>query len=60
MIAIQGSMSVRDALVTLRAHAFVRNCQLSELAERVISRETAFEPDSGTWKDDPDAVLAEK
>jgi hypothetical protein len=60
MIAIQGSMSVRDALVTLRAHAFASNSRLSELAERVISRETRFESESGTWKNDPDAVLAEK
>jgi hypothetical protein len=60
MIAIQGSMSVRDALVTLRAHAFASNCQLRELAERVVSREAAFDSDSGTWKNDPDAVLAEK
>jgi hypothetical protein len=60
MIAIQGSMSVRDALVTLRAHAFASNCQLSELAERVVSRETRFESESGTWRNDPDAALAEK
>lgn len=60
MIAIQGFMSVRDALVTLRAHAFASNCQLSELAKRVVSRETRFESDSGTWKNDPDAALAEK
>jgi hypothetical protein len=60
MIAIQGSMSVRDALVTLRSHAFASNSQLSELAERVISRETRFESETGTWKNDPDEVLSEK
>jgi hypothetical protein len=60
MVAIQGFMSVRDALVTLRAHAFASNCQLSELAERVVSRETRFESESGTWKNDPDSALAEK
>jgi hypothetical protein len=59
MVAIQGFMSVRDALVTLRAHAFASNCQLSDLAERVVSRETRFESESGTWKTDPDAALAE-
>jgi hypothetical protein len=59
MVAIQGFMSVRDALVTLRAHAFASNCQLSDLAECVVSRETRFESESGTWKTDPDAALAE-
>jgi hypothetical protein len=60
MVAIQGFMSVRDALVTLRAHAFASNCQLSELAERVVSRETRFESESGTWKNDPNSAFAEK
>jgi hypothetical protein len=60
MIAIQGSMPVRDALVTMRAHAFASNCQLRELAERVVTRETRFEFESGTWKNDPDTARAEK
>jgi hypothetical protein len=53
MLAIQGSMSVRDALVFLRAHAFAIASQLSDLAERVVSGTTRLAPDSREWIDVP-------
>jgi hypothetical protein len=53
MLAVQGSLSVKDALVALRAHAFGIGCQLSELAERVVSRSTRFSPESQEWTDEP-------
>jgi hypothetical protein len=49
MVAVQGSMSVRDALVILRAHAFATNSELSVLAGNVITRATHFDPGSQTW-----------
>jgi hypothetical protein len=52
MLAIQGSMSVRDALVFLRAHAFAIGSQLSDLAQRVVSGTTRLTPDSREWIDD--------
>ena len=53
MVAIQGSMSVKEALVFLRAHAFGISCQLSILAERVVSGTTRLAPDSRQWIDEP-------
>jgi hypothetical protein len=52
MLAIQGSMSVRDALVFLRAHAFAIGSQLSELAERVVSGTTRLAAESREWIDE--------
>ncbi len=49
MIAVQGSMSVGNALVALRAHAFATNASLSELALRVVIREVSFDPRTGAW-----------
>jgi hypothetical protein len=49
MLAVQGSTSVKDALVLLRAHAFASGVQLSELADRVVSRRTRFDPGSQEW-----------
>jgi hypothetical protein len=51
MVAVQGSMSVGNALVALRAHAFANNTALSELALRVVVRETFFDPESESWRD---------
>jgi len=53
MLAVQASMSVKNALVFLRAHAFGIGCQLSDLAERVVSRTTRFAPETQEWNDDP-------
>jgi hypothetical protein len=52
MVAVQGSMSVRDALVSLRAHAFATNRELSTVAGHVVTRTTRFDPGSRTWRDD--------
>jgi hypothetical protein len=49
MVAVQGSMSVGSALVALRAHAFATNASLSELALRVVVRETYFDPVTSSW-----------
>jgi hypothetical protein len=51
MLAVQGSMSVRDALVALRAHAYSTGTELSALAERVVIRATCFEALTGEWID---------
>ncbi len=55
MLAVQGSMSVKDALVFLRAHAFGVGCQLSELADRVVSGSTRLDPESRAWVDESDS-----
>ena len=55
MLAVQGSMSVRDALVFLRAHAFAVGCQLSELAGRVVTGSTHLDPDSRAWIDESES-----
>jgi hypothetical protein len=52
MVAVQGTMSVRDALVTLRAHAFATNRELSSVARHVVTRTTRFDPATRTWSDD--------
>jgi hypothetical protein len=52
MLAVQGSITVKDALVLLRAHAFGIGCQLSELAELVVSGLTHYEPESQMWIED--------
>jgi hypothetical protein len=49
MVAVQGSMSVKDALVILRAHAFAIGCRLGELADRVVSLTTRYELESMEW-----------
>jgi hypothetical protein len=52
MIAVQGAMSVKDALVTLRAHAFALGCRLGELADRVVSQTTRYELETRRWIDE--------
>jgi hypothetical protein len=49
MISVQGAMSVKDALVLLRAHAFAVGCQLEELADRVVSLSTRYELETDRW-----------
>jgi hypothetical protein len=51
MVAVQGSMSVGNALVALRAHAFATNSSLSELAVRVVVREIHFDPKTSSWRE---------
>ena len=50
MVAVQGSMSVGDALVALRAHAFAIGASLSELAVSVVVRDVHFDAVGGTWR----------
>ena len=54
MIAVQGSMSIRDALVSMRAHSFAVDWELAALADRILSRESSFDPQSRTWRDESD------
>jgi hypothetical protein len=56
MVAVQGCISVKDALVALRSHAFSSRSKLSALAERVVTRKTRFDPDVGEWIDEADFV----
>jgi hypothetical protein len=60
MVAVQGSMTVRDALVSLRAHSFALNCELSALAKRVLARHTRFDAGSRSWHDDSEGAFHEQ
>ena len=51
MVALQGAMSVGDALVALRSHAFSSDTPLVDLAQRVVARTTYFDPASQEWID---------
>jgi hypothetical protein len=49
MVAVQGKMSLSDALVALRAHAFGTGASMTALADSVVRRATSFEPATRTW-----------
>jgi hypothetical protein len=51
MVAVQGSMSIGDALSTLRAHAFATGSTSSALAIRIVAREASFDAATGGWKE---------
>lgn len=51
MLSVQAKMSVKDALIMLRAHAFAVDMSPTELAHRIIDRETRFDLQSGDWLD---------
>ncbi|MHB1905987.1 MAG: GAF domain-containing protein [Acidimicrobiales bacterium] len=51
MLAVQGSTSVRDALVALRARAYASGTELSTLAHRVVTRQTSLHPETRVWVD---------
>jgi len=51
MVSVQGSLSIKDALVALRAHAFASQETSSALAQRVIARQIHLDPTSGTWQE---------
>jgi hypothetical protein len=51
MVAVQGSMSLGDALSTLRAHAFSTDVTSSALARRVVARETHFDSVTREWRE---------
>ena len=49
MVAVQGAVTVGEALARLRAHAFALNVTATALASRVIFRETVFDALSREW-----------
>jgi GAF domain-containing protein len=50
MVAVQGKMSLGDAMVALRAHAFGSGASMTSVAESVVRRETTFEGATRTWQ----------
>lgn len=59
MVAVQLGISVGDALVRLRAHAFGNNTQLTDVATDVVARTLRFHRDEidrgGTEPEDPES-----
>ena len=49
MVATQGEMSVKDAIVALRMHAFAENRSLSEVAASVITRRLRYQLAGRIW-----------
>jgi len=49
IVAVQGQMSIRDALVALRMHAFAGNQSLSEVATSVIERRLRYQLLGRVW-----------
>ena len=52
MVAMQGAMSVGDAQVALRSHAFSSNTSLADLSQRVVARRTYLDPKTREWRDE--------
>jgi hypothetical protein len=51
MVAVQGLMSIGDALVTLRAHGYATGESSSRLAARIVARELFYDLANGYWTD---------
>ncbi|KJF15867.1 MULTISPECIES: GAF and ANTAR domain-containing protein [Acidithrix] len=49
ILSVQAKLSVKDALIMLRAHAFAVDISPSELAHRIIDRGTRFDFQSRVW-----------
>lgn len=49
MVAVQGSISLRNAQAALRAHAYTLNVSASALAARIVGRDVAFV--AGAWRE---------
>ncbi len=49
MVAVQGALSIKEALVVLRAHAFASEIGLSDLSAQVIARRVRYAKDSREW-----------
>ena len=49
MVAVQGEMSVHEALVLIRAHGFGTGESSPVLARHIVARELAYDPNSGQW-----------
>lgn len=56
MVAVQGAMTVGDALVALRTHAFSTSVALSTVASRVVRRELRFDLTTRSWSDESDRL----
>ena len=52
MVSLQGAMSIGEALVALRAHAFVLGISTAELSRRVVDRRVAYDDQLADWRDD--------
>jgi len=52
MLAVQASLSVKDALVALRSHAYATASSPVSLATRVVTRQTLFDPEMGAWREE--------
>jgi hypothetical protein len=51
MVAVQGAMTVGEALARIRAHAFATDAAASTLAGRIVFRETIFDALSREWRE---------
>ncbi len=49
MVAAQGEMSIKDAIVALRMHAFADNRSLSDVAKSVVARELSYQLTGRIW-----------
>ncbi len=49
IVAVQGAMSIKDALISLRMHAHASEISLAELSARVIARRVRFDAKDRTW-----------
>ena len=49
MVAVQASISISNALVSLRMHAFALSEAIADVAARVIARELHFDPRIQEW-----------
>ncbi len=49
MVSVQGSTSVKSALVLIRAHAFAESIALADLAEQIVSRATRYDRVLDAW-----------
>jgi hypothetical protein len=47
MVAIQLGVSLIEALIRLRASAFVNDRPIAEIAEDIVARRLRFRPDAG-------------
>ncbi|MDE3082944.1 MAG: GAF domain-containing protein [Acidobacteriota bacterium] len=52
MIAAQGQMSIKDAIVALRLHAFAENMSLSDVAASVVARRLRYQLEGRVWLKD--------
>jgi AmiR/NasT family two-component response regulator len=53
MISVQLGVSLEEALVRLRAHAFAASTPLDDVAGNVVSRLLRFDPDPGIASTEP-------